>query len=153
MKKSTNQSIGRIFNRTAIHTDELIEIAEHYGIEIPSFVRNSQTMICRSLSNIYSSVTNQDLTKEIINQLCDFAEQVRAKVIPNLWLYNFTGSFDIMEEKLIKLLECKFSLHEADELFSMLFDDKFTPEDILLIKLVSLVKIIWLKVSIMVTKF
>lgn len=35
-----------------------------------------------------------------------------------------------MEEKLIALLECKFSLHEADELFSMLFNNEFTPEDI-----------------------
>lgn len=83
MKKSINQTVGRLLIRTAIHTEELIETAEHFKVEVPDFVRNSPTMICRTAINVYSGVTNQELTKEVINKLCDFAEKIRSKVIPS----------------------------------------------------------------------
>lgn len=35
-----------------------------------------------------------------------------------------------MEDKLMQVLEYYLSLHEADEIFSMLFDDKYSNDDI-----------------------
>ena len=52
------------------------------------------------------------------------------------WEKNFAENggelmFETLEErKLVKVLEFYLSLHEADEIFNMIFDEKFSPEDV-----------------------